>query len=237
MLHPIPAYNESCGHNQVIHRAHATIEGPLLDMSTISSPAEQRVILDNISWPTYLAILEDVENRRGRIAYDQGVLEIMSPSKVHEQIKRLIGRIVEAFTEQLQLDVVSAGSTTFKRVDLARGFEPDECYYLQHAQAVRAKDEVDLSVDPPPDLVIEVDISHSSLNKFPIYAALEVPEVWLCDGEHLRICVLQGQEYVESKQSAVLPQLPIDALIHCLGQRRTLDENEIIREFRRRVSG
>jgi hypothetical protein len=128
MLYSIPAYNEACGHNQVIHRAHATIEGPLLDMSTISSPAEQRVILDNISWPTYLAILEDVENRRGRIAYDQGVLEIMSPSKVHEQIKRLIGRIVEAFTEQLQLDVVSAGSTTFKRVDLARGFEPDECW-------------------------------------------------------------------------------------------------------------
>ena len=204
-------------------------------MSIVSSPAEQRVILDNIRWPTYLAILEDVGNRRGRIAYDQGVLEIMSPSKVHEQIKRLIGRIVEAFTEESQLDVVSAGSTTFKREDLARGFEPDECYYLQNAPVVRAKDEVDLSVDPPPDLVIEVDISRSSLNKFPIYLALEVPEVWLYDGEHLRICVLKGREYVESDQSVVLPQLPVDAMTHCLSQRATVDENQLIREFRRRV--
>jgi len=204
-------------------------------MSTVSFPAEQRVILDNIRWPTYLAILEDVENRRGRIAYDQGVLEIMSPSKVHEQIKRLIGRIVEAFTEESQLDVVSAGSTTFKREDLARGFEPDECYYLQNAPAVRAKDEVDLSVDPPPDLVIEVDISHSSLNKFPIYTALDVPEVWLYDGESLRIYVRKGEEYIKSDQSAVLAQLPVDAMMHCLRQRATVGENQLIREFRRRV--
>jgi Uma2 family endonuclease len=206
-------------------------------MSIVSSPAEQRVVLDNISWSTYLAILNDAGNRRGRIAYDQGVLEIMAPSKVHEKVKRLIGRMVEVFTEERGIEVESAGSTTFKREDLARGLEPDECYYLQHAAAVRAKDEIDLTVDPPPDLVIEVDISRSSVNKFPIYQALGIPEVWRYEGDCLRIHVMPSDRYVETQRSAVLPQLPIDAVARCLNQRARVDESQLVREFRAQVMG
>ena len=201
-------------------------------MSIVSSPTEQRVVLDNISWSTYLAILRDAENCRGRIAYDRGVLEIMSPSKVHEHVKRLIGRMVETFTEELNIEIESASSTTFKREDLERGFEPDECYYIEHAAVVRAKDHIDLTVDPPPDLIIEVDISRSSLNKFGIYQALGIPEVWRYDGEALRVHVLHDDGYVEGQRSTALSQLPIETLISFLRQRTSLGETRLIRQFR-----
>jgi Uma2 family endonuclease len=204
-------------------------------MSTVLSPPEQRVILDNIRWSTYLAILEDAENCRGRIAYDHGVLEIMSPSKAHEHIKRLIGRLIEAFTEELNIDIESASSTTFKREDLGRGFEPDECYYIAHAAMVRGKDDIDMTVDPPPDLIIEVDISRSSLNKFGIYRALAIPEVWRYEGETLRLYVLHNEGYTEVPHSTVLPQLPIATLQSFLQQRSSLSETQLVRRFRTMV--
>jgi Uma2 family endonuclease len=156
----------------------------------------------------------------------------MSPSKVHEHIKRLIGRMVEAFTEELNIDIQSASSTTFKREDLARGFEPDECYYIAHAEVVRGKDDIDMTVDPPPDLVIEVDISRSSLNKFGMYRALGIPEVWRYDGEALRLYVLHDGDYVEVQQSTVLPQLSSDHLRSFLNQRSSLGETQLMRQFR-----
>jgi Uma2 family endonuclease len=201
-------------------------------MNIVSSPAEQRVILDNISWSTYLAILQDADSCRGRITYDRGVLEIMSPSKLHENVKRLIGRMIEVFTETLNIDIESASSTTFKREDLERGFEADECYYIQHAAEIRAKDDIDMTVDPPPDLIIEVDISRSSLNKFGIYRALAVPEVWRYDGESLRLYALHDHDYIEVRQSRALPQLPIDKLADLLSQRSSFGETQLIRQFR-----
>lgn len=201
-------------------------------MNIVSSPAEQRVILDNISWSTYLAILQDADRCRGRITYDRGVLEIMSPSKLHENIKRLIGRMIEVFTEALNIDIESANSTTFKREDLERGFEADECYYIQHAAEIRTKDDIDMTVDPPPDLIIEVDISRSSLNKFGIYRALAVPEVWRYDGESLRLYALHDHDYIEVQQSRALPQLPIDKLADLLSQRSSFGETQLIRQFR-----
>ena len=201
-------------------------------MSTVPFLAEQRVILDNISWQTYLAILNDADNCRGRMTYDRGVLEIMAPSKLHEQVKGLIGRMVEVFTEELNIDIESVGSTTFKREDLERGFEADECYYIQHAVEVRGKDEIDLLIDPPPDLVIEVDISRSSLSKFGLYGALGVPEVWRYDGERLQFYVLQAEGYREIQDSSVLPSLSASQLLHFLRQRLEQSETALIRGFR-----
>lgn len=201
-------------------------------MSAVPFLAEQRVVLEPISWQTYVAILNDAENRRGRITYDRGVLEIMAPSKLHEQVKGLIGRMVEVFTEELNIDMASAGSTTFKREDLDRGFEPDECYYIQHAPDVLGKDEIDLLLDPPPDLLIEVDISRSSLGKFGIYSALGVPEVWHYDGERLRFYVLAADAYVEVQESAVLPPLSASQLSQFLSRRLESSETTLIREFR-----
>lgn len=177
-------------------------------MSTTSPAAEQRIVMDNISWSTYLAILNDAENRRGRIAYDQGVLEIMSPSRQHEDAKSLIGRMVEAYCDAAGIDADAAGSTTFKREDLAKGFEPDECYYIENTPAVRGKEELDLTIDPPPDLVLQVDISCSSLNKFGIYKAVGVPEIWRYYGETLEFFVLKSDEYTQVEQSEQLTGFP-----------------------------
>jgi Uma2 family endonuclease len=201
-------------------------------MTIISNSAEQRVVLDNISWPTYLALLEDADGCRGRIAYDQGVLEIMAPSWLHEAVNKLIGRMIEVFTEERNIEMVSGRSTTWKREDVKRGFEADESYYIAHAAAVRGKDSIDLTVDPPPDLVIEVDISRSSLNKFGIYRALGVPEVWRYDGQSLRAYVLQGNDYMEVERSAQLPQLSMAVLVGFLNQRGSVGETELIRSFR-----
>jgi len=141
-------------------------------MSTVLPGSEQRVVLFGISWSTYEAILADVDNPGGRLTYDNGTLEIMSPSLDHERAKSLIGRLIESLTLELELDIVSGGSTTFKRAGLHRGIEPDECYYIQNAAAVFSKEEIDLTVDPPPDLAIEVDISRSSIDKLGSAAAM-----------------------------------------------------------------
>lgn len=205
-------------------------------MSVGTFSAEQRVVLDNISWSTYLAILNDAENRRGRIAYDQGVLEIMSPSKLHETIKILIARMIEAYSETTGIDADGAGSTTFKREDLKRGFEPDECYYIKSAAIVLGKDELDLTIDPPPDLALEVDISRTSIGKFGIYQALGVPEIWRYRGDEIEIFILKSDEYVKVDQSEQLPGFPVQVACEFLEQRSTLTQTEIIRDFRKWLS-
>ncbi len=133
------------------------------------------------------------------------------------------------------IDLESVSATTFKRQELERGFEPDESYYIEHAAAVRAKDEIDLTVDPPPDLIVEVDISRSSLNKFGIYQALGIPEVWRYDGASLHLYALRDEGYIEVQQSTALPQFPIETLTSFLAQRSSLGETQLIRRFRARV--
>ena len=202
-------------------------------MSTVSTPAEQRVVLDEISWSTYLAILEDTGNRRGRIAYDRGILEIMSPSKAHEQIKKLLARMIEAFTEELDIDICSVASTTFRREDLKQGIEADECYYIENAAAVRDKEEIDLTIHPPPDLAVEVDISRKSAWKLDIYGALGIVEVWRYDGDAIRVYVhRKAGNYDEVQQSTVLPKMPVLELESFLSRRAEQSETEIIRSFR-----
>lgn len=204
-------------------------------MRTLPFVAEQRVVLDNISWSTYLAILSDAEGCRGRITFDNGVLEIMSPSKLHEKIKTLIARMVETFTEEQRIECDSAGSTTFMREDVQRAFEPDECYYFANAAKVRDKDEIDLSIDPPPDLVIEIDISRSSVPKLDLYRTMGVPEVWRYRDARLMVFVLENNDYSEVEESAVLPGFPVARVQHFLDQRSELDESALIRLFRAEI--
>ena len=147
-------------------------------MATVLTETTHLIVLHNIAWSTYEAILADMEDQVIHLTYDHGELEIMSPSDKHERIKRLIGRMVEVMTEVLGIPIRSAGSTTFKKQMLHRGLEPDECYYVTHEEQLWGRDTIDLLVDPPPDLAIEVDISRSSLDRMGIYAALGVPEVW-----------------------------------------------------------
>jgi Uma2 family endonuclease len=176
----------------------------------LKSPPEGRVTLRNVGWETYETLLEEDPDRAApRFFYDRGVLEIVSPSFEHEQIARLIASLVEELTVELEIDVVSAGSTTFKHEDLSRGFEPDASFYFSDNVArVRGKRRISLDAgDPPPDLVVEVDITSPSASKLPIYARLGVAEVWRHDGNRLTILGLrQGEEgyYSEIPESAFL---------------------------------
>ena len=205
-------------------------------MKSAVAPAEQRVVLENVSWSTFVALLGDIDDRHGRMAFDQGVLEIMSPSILHENAKSLLGRLLEVATEELGIDILSAGSLTMKREDLQRAIEPDECYYVANAAAVRGLEEVDLAVHPPPDLAIEVDISRSSMIKLGIYAALGVREFWRYDGEALTVRVLEaGGSYLIVDRSAVLPDLPLADLVELLNRRAETSETQLVRDFRQRV--
>jgi Uma2 family endonuclease len=135
------------------------------------------------------------------------MLEIMSPSYLHEQRNALIAMLVSIVATEMDIDFENAGSTTFKRPDVGRGFEPDSCFYLQHVTAIRGKRTIDLATDPPPDLVVEIDITHPSLDKLPIYTALGVPEVWRATEERVVVYQRTGDGYTVNDQSRVLPGL------------------------------
>ena len=177
-------------------------------METVNSPAEQRVVLHNVRWETYERLLaEHADSSAPRFTYDRGELEIMSPSPEHERVNRRLAQLVLALTEEMGVEAEDLGSTTFRREDLKRGFEPDSCFYIENEGLIYGKDRVDLSVDPPPDLVIEIDITSPSISKLPIYAQMGVPEVWRYDGERLTMWKLEGSRYTEITESLTLPSL------------------------------
>lgn len=177
-------------------------------MATVISPPEERIILHDVTWETYEQLLANYENSSGpRFAYDRGVLEIMSPSSEHEELNDLFKLLIYIVAEEWDVEIRGFGATTFRREDLARGSEPDSCFYVQHVEAIRGVSKLDLAVHPPPDLVIEIDVTHPSLDKFPIYAQLGIPEFWLHEEGALKIFKLEGGEYVETDRSIALPRL------------------------------
>jgi Uma2 family endonuclease len=195
--------------------------------------SEQRVILRGVSWATYESLLVDFAGRSSpRFAYDQGVLEIMPLSFPHENMNRLLQDLFSAVADEQELDFVNAGSTTFKRADLAKGFEPDTCFYIANAERMRGKPEVDLTVDPPPDLVIEIDITSLSLNKFPIYAQIGVPEVWRYAGNQVTIFKLSTGEYFLQNESPALPGLTSEVISRFLEEGQTMTHLAWLRSIR-----
>jgi Uma2 family endonuclease len=197
----------------------------------IQSP--DRVLLQNISWQSYQSLLKDfVTQPAMRLTYDQGLLEIRMPLDPHETYKKLLGRFVEALTEELGLEIRSLGSRTCDREDLAKGLEPDQCYYIQNESAVWNKEQIDLTQDPPPDLAIEVDITSSSIDRLKIYAALGVPEVWRFDEQILIIYHLGNQQYQQCDRSLAFPNLTSADLERFLSLKQITKENALIRLFR-----
>ena len=156
----------------------------------------------------------------------------MTPSLDHERFRHLLGRVVDVVTEELLIPCISAGSTTWRREGLDRGLEPDECFYLANTGRVRGK-KIDLRVDPPPDLAIEIEISCSALGRMGIYAALGVPEVWRYDGETLQVERLQDDRtYATSDRSLSFPFLPLDDIVRFLQQGDAMDQGDWRRQFR-----
>lgn len=202
-------------------------------METVKSPAEQKVILHNVSWGTYERLMDERgESRVPRFAYDRGELEIMSPSTEHESAAYFLELLVAVFAGEVGVNVYGVRSTTFKREDLERGFEPDASFYVQNEELIRGKPRIDLELDPPPDLVIEVDITSPSLNKLPIYARIGVPEVWRHDGEVAKIFGLRDDGYEEAAESTVLSPLSGPVISRFVEESRSLGSASWMRNVR-----
>jgi Uma2 family endonuclease len=198
----------------------------------IETPSN-RFVLHGVSWQQYEALRALDENYHVRMTYDQGALEMMSPSEGHEETKRLIGRMIETLTEELEIPLRSRGATTWKNPELERALEADECYYIKSEPAIRAKPEIDGASDPPPDLAIESEISRKSLSKMPLYALLGVAEVWRFDGNRLHAFQLMPDgKYAECDRSVNLPFLKVEELSKFVPRRPGVGETAWIRSFR-----
>jgi Uma2 family endonuclease len=199
--------------------------------NTLIQP-EEIIHLSGISWQTYETLLAELnESRRLRLTYNRGNLEIMAPSPEHEIYKKTMGRFVETLAEELNMRIYPLGSTTFKRGELS-GAEPDECFYIKNINIVKGKKRIDLAQDPPPDLVVEIDITSRSQNRFEVYADIGVPEIWRYDGKFFSINILQNQEYVAVERSLAFPNLPLAEISNFLQQVGQKDYLELVREFR-----
>ena len=204
-------------------------------MQTLHS-SETRTVLENVRWDTFIELAEQRSGSVPRLTYDEGVLELMSPLRQHENIGRLLGRLIETYTEVMEVEIQSVASTTFKRKDLKRAFEADESYYVQHAEQIRPKEEIDLTIDPPPDLVIEVEITSSAIRKMKLFASMGVPEVWRHDGERLEMFALTDGQYQAINASTSLPGLNPDLINSILARRFNCGETKLIREFRKSLT-
>ncbi|HIK06355.1 MAG TPA: Uma2 family endonuclease [Trichormus sp. M33_DOE_039] len=204
----------------------------LLELKRIYVPPGQKVLLRDVTWQELETILEDLgEHRITRIAYDRGILEIMTPLPEHEYGKEIISDLVEALLEELDIEFISLGSTTFKNQFMAQGIEPDQCFYITNESKIRGKERLDLTVDPPPDLALEIDIT--SRTHPNIYQSLKVPELWRFEKGKLQINVLQDGVYIDSQTSLNFPNLSlIDVIPQHLEQSRIIGKNTTIKNFR-----
>ncbi len=199
--------------------------------SELQPVGEQRVLLRGLSWDAYIQILNALPQTRGsRLTYDDGMLEITVPLELHEFSGRLIERFIWTLVELMGLKIKTMGSTTINYPNLKKGAEPDNAYYIQNQPLVKGRN-VDFSQDPPPDLVVEVDITHTDIAKNQFYATLGVPELWRFDGKVWRIYQLQENVYVEVDVSPTFIQVPKERLYIFLEQAQD-DEIEAVRLLR-----
>ena len=206
-------------------------------MATLASAPEQCIVLHDVAWDTYERLLRDHANQSvPHFTFDRGTLEIMSPLASHERLNRMLQLLLPVVAEATDSDLYSLGSPTFKREDLQRGFEGDSCFYVQNEARVRGKERIDLPADPPPDLVVEVDVTHSTLDKLAVYRAIGVPEVWRYDGGRLEFLVLEGDGYLEQPASHAFPHIRSTALATLLDDGRALTDIAWIRRVRRWTS-
>ena len=204
----------------------------LLRISQIETLPGQKTVLHDIDWDQFESILEDLgEKRAARIAYFNGVLEIQMPLPEHEKVEVLIGDFIKTLLDEMETDFEPFGSTTFKRIDKLAGLEPDDCFYIQNNVAMRGIRKLDMTVDPPPDLAIEVDVT--SKTKLDVYQALGIPELWIYTESTLKIYVLSNGEYIESQLSPAFGNIPIREIVPQFIERSFVEgRSSAIRAFR-----
>ncbi len=197
---------------------------------------EQRFRLSGVPWSSYMAIGEALRDWPIRITYDRGEIEFMTTARPHERGKSLWRRLIDVLTEEMNIDVTSGGSMTFQREDLEKGFENDECYWIEHESQMRDRDTYDSKSDPPPDLSLEIEVSRSALDRMAIFAAMRIPEVWRWDGETIHIHLLGPDgKYVDSTRSRAFPFLPVHELVRFIKMRHRLSDTAIVQAFRKWV--
>jgi Uma2 family endonuclease len=203
-----------------------------LQLRQIRVPPGQRIELEGVSWREFEAILAELgESRNTRIAYSQGVLEIVAPLPEHEQAKGVLADLLKALLDEMNMDWESLGSTTFKREEMQAGIEPDDCFYIQNHSLMIGRDRIDLTVDPPPDLAIEVDVT--SKTQLSAYEALRVPEIWRWQKRKLQISLLQDGKYVESDHSPTFPNFPVsEGIAQFYEMSRTVGTRPALKAFR-----
>jgi Uma2 family endonuclease len=202
-------------------------------LQQIEVPVGEHILLRDVSWEEFEAILEELGDRRStRVAYFDGMLEIITPLPEHEYFKETIGDAIKDMAETLELDYESYGSTTWRQRAKQAGLEADNSFYFQNEAIVRGRLDIDLTQDPPPELALEIDVTSKSLERFPIYARLGIPELWCYDVGTLTIYHLQNSQYVEVEQSTIFPQLDIRSLPQLIEQNRSAGRLALRRSVR-----
>jgi Uma2 family endonuclease len=202
-------------------------------LKQIIVPPGQQLLMTDISWQMYEQLLEEYSEKRGaRINYSQGVLEIMVPLPEHEDDKIIISNLVEILLEELDIEFRNLASTTFKSEIMQQALEADSCFYIENEAVVRGKKRIDLTIEPPPDLAIEIDIT--SRTRFNNYQALGVKELWRFNGKKLEINVLQAGQYIQVNESPHFPKLPLlnQVIPQYLEQSKIEGRNKIMKAFR-----
>lgn len=191
------------------------------------------LVLHGISWEMYEKLLEIfAEHPKLRMTYYKGTLELMTPLPEHERYSWTLARLIVVLSEELGLEIMGLKSSTWRSKPKAVGKEADECFYIQNEARMRGKLKIDLKVDPPPDLVIEIDTTNSSIDKMAVYAELKVPEVWRFDDDKLIINILTDRDYIESANSLAFPDFPVKEIVQFMQLDSQKGENARMREFR-----
>lgn len=203
-------------------------------MTLAQLPPPKGVVLEGIDWKTYSRLVGAAfaEFHSVRLTYDRGSLEILSPLPDHVSDAEFLGQLLLILVEELDLPCKSGGSTTLRRRRGARGLEPDCCYWIANEASVRAQLRLDLRLDPPPDVAIEVDLTSSSLDRMGIYAALNVPEVWRLEDGILSFHVIASGAYTIATHSRTFPFVTPADLLPFLALRLSQGETATRQQFR-----
>jgi Uma2 family endonuclease len=188
---------------------------------------------NNVSWDEYEELMTQMESKPGyRMTYDEGRLEIISPNQDHERPKEFILALARFYAEEMDMPLETFGSTTFRRRKKLRGAEPDTSFYVQNAHLMEGQFSLDLEFDPPPDVVVEIDTANESSNKFGIYAALGVNEIWLHNGFAKKFYRLADDSYIEIERSIAFPLLTSKALNEFIERSKNESQTKALKEFR-----
>lgn len=206
-----------------------------LQLQQLDIPPGQRLLIHDLNWEEFEQFLIELgEKHASRIAYSHPTLEIRMPLAKHERTKSFIGDMVKILLEELEIDCECFGSTTFKRKEMGFGLEPDDCFYIDHHQQMSGKDRINLAIDPPPDLAIEVDVT--SKTQTDAYLRLGVPELWIYGENELKMYVLEDGEYKPIEQSKSFPEFPIaDWVKEGLKRSYEIGQSPALREFRQKI--